>query len=115
MLKVVEGLNKKLAVTPFPIKGAEIKVKNGIGSIQQKLELVELTVVFGGTVDGVKLVPGDTVFVRGETQVHAFAKEEYEVDGAKCILLDTALVVMCRTTKPDWDAPPDTDSLPWTP
>lgn len=96
----LRGANKKVPVEPFTVKGVEVKVSSGFGTVSQKTDLTALKVVFPNEASGkpdlehLALYPGDTVYVRGEMSAHQWAKEVFELHGKKFILMPEEFVLM---------------------
>ena len=94
--------NNKIGVEPFKSVYVELEHKQGFTMAKQKVQLTKLKVVIGDvdtlrapSKDNGHYVPGDIVYVLGELQVHKWAKEVYEVDGKKFILMPTEFVLLC--------------------
>jgi hypothetical protein len=83
-------VNKKVAVTPFPTTDTETQVVAGRVVLKQRSELTPLKVVFDSDGD---LVAGRTVYVRGDLCKHQLAKEIFEKDDKKFILIDENMVI----------------------
>lgn len=96
----IRGVNKKVAVEPFQVKGVEVKVSSGFGTVSQKTELTPLKVIFPNEAtdrpdsDKLVLYPGNTVYVRGEASAHQWAKEVFELNGKKFIMLPEDMIVL---------------------
>ncbi len=87
-------VNKKLAVTPFAETDTKTEVVNGRVVIKQRSELTALKVVFDTDCDEtMSLDPGDTVYVRGDLCKSPQAKEIFEMDGKRFILIDASSVI----------------------
>lgn len=96
----IRGVNKKVAVEPFPVKGVEVKVSSGFGTVSQKTDLTGLKVIFPNEaadrpdLDRLVLNPGNTVYVRGEASAHQWAKEVFELHGKKFIMLPEEFILL---------------------
>lgn len=104
------GYNNRVAVEPFPQTSIEVKVNSGFAVASQKTNLTALKVVHAAMNTDINkaLLPGDTIYVRGETAAHVFAKEVFEVGGSKFILCPLEMVVMVDK------AIPGTSPFSWT-
>jgi hypothetical protein len=100
---------KWVACTPFENPETKTDVKGGLVFITQKNELSKHKVVFDnhdrnlfGSGGGESYSAGDTVWVRGEMFKHQFAKEIFEVEGKKFILIPTDLILVKRRETEDY-------------
>lgn len=84
-------VNNTIAVEPFPSSQAEKEVRNGIAMVKQKHTLQQLKVVFG---DNEKYSPGRVVWVRADQCIANWAKEVFEVESKKFILLPKDQIVL---------------------
>lgn len=94
---MIHGVNKKIAVEPFPKTSIEVKVKDGFSTASQKTSLTPLKVLFRAPFPDApngRLDPGDVIFVRGDAAAHQFAKEVFVVEETSFILVPADLVVM---------------------
>lgn len=83
-------LNKKVAVAP-PNLAVEKEVRHGVAIAKQKFSLLETTVVFA---DSEGFVPvGTKVFLRGDCIINGWAKEVFELEGKKFILVPIDQIV----------------------
>lgn len=80
--------NKKIAVEPFPAVDAKPNVVGG--RVVIKSDLVPLKTVFGSS-SGIEAER--TVYVRGDLRGHQLAKDIFELEGKKFILIDETMVV----------------------
>lgn len=85
-------VNKRVACTPFETTQTKTEVKGGLMHISQKNKLTKLTVVYESDVPsdfnaGVDLQPGDSVFLRGESCKHEFARQVFETEEGKPFIL----------------------------
>lgn len=94
-MKVVP--NKQIAVSLFPTHAIDVGVKNNFARIKQKVGLTPLTVVFGSE----SYRPGWTVYVKAEMMNHQWAKEDFELDGQKFIMMPEGFVVLIETDVTD--------------
>lgn len=78
-------VNDCVAVTPFETTSVRVEVKNGVAVIKQKKELTRLEVVLDS--DDGAFVRGSSVWVRGECMKHEYAKEIFENDGLRFVLI----------------------------
>lgn len=83
--------NNTVAVEPFPTNQVEKEVRNGFALVKQKHALQPLKVVFG---DNERYTPGRVVWVRADQCIANWAKEVFEIDSKKFILLPKDQVVL---------------------
>jgi hypothetical protein len=77
-------LNNRVAVEPFRTDAVEkTGVKSGFVTVKQKTELTKLQVVFNSG----DIKAGDWVYVRGDLCVDANARQIFEIDGKRFILI----------------------------
>jgi hypothetical protein len=89
----VTAVNKKIACVPPEAISVKIKQKNGLALAEQRIALFPLTVVYPSKFSDDVLMPGTVVFVRGEVLMsHAWAKEVYEIEGVKFVLVPEDLI-----------------------
>lgn len=80
--------NNFIATRPFPSDGRYVKtqIKSGFAMSDQKTSLQALEVVFECH-DIPELKPGYKVYVRSDTFVHQWAKEEFQDENGAYILV----------------------------
>jgi hypothetical protein len=87
-------MNKKVAVSPFPDMSVKTSAQGQgavkVGRIENKVKLVELSVVFPSE-DG-RFMSGYKVLVRGDLYLQSWAKEIQEFDGCQYILVPESFV-----------------------
>ena len=92
-------VNGLIACEPPASTQAAVKVQGGFGRVQQKTQLTALKVVFGNDClpsQAKILVPtGWVAYVSGEqVAAHQWAKQVYEHEGVKFILVPESVVLM---------------------
>lgn len=90
--------NNRIAVSPFKDRHVKTKVTGGVAVIENKTILDELEVVFKSH-DAYFLDIGDKVYVRGDAYAHQWAKEVYELNGIKYILIPKDFVMAYKHVK----------------
>jgi len=70
-----------LGIVKPEFKKAEAEVFGGIARSSQRTELIEVKLVLCYDFNGVLLVPGDAVILKGEAGLQPFAKMEYRLEG----------------------------------
>lgn len=84
-------LNRRVAVSP-PNFAVEKDIKHGVALAKQKFSLAETTVIFA---DVENTIPeGTKVYLRGDTMIQGWAKEVYELDGKKFIVVPFEYIVL---------------------
>jgi len=83
--------NNFVATRPFVTNSIETKIKAGFAMSNQKTSLQALEVVFECH-DFPELKAGDSVYVRSDMFVHAWAKEELQLNGETIILVPTQYI-----------------------
>lgn len=83
--------NNMVAVEPFPTNQVEKEIRHGVAMVRQKHSLQPLKVVFG---DNDRYTPGKVVWVRADQCVASWAKEVFEIDSKKFVLLPKDQVVL---------------------
>lgn len=76
----VVSLNDKIACTPFPKKSIQMEVKTGFAVVKQKVDLIQLEVVFDFENNEFRAEAGDKIWIRGEFFNAVWAKEEFELE-----------------------------------
>jgi len=93
--------NKRVAVEPFP-PAPKAEVKGGVIAPMNQASLTGLRVVFGSP----NLPVGNLVYVRSKLQATTtYAKEIFEVEGQRFILIPEDDVLLVDTTPPAPAAP----------
>lgn len=105
----MKTVNGKLAVTRFPDMAVKTEAKGTgivkVGVIENKINLVPLTVVFADEKGEYR--EGDIVYVRGSLFASQWAREAYTLDGKEFILMPAASVdVLQRSAPPSPSYPP---------
>lgn len=101
MIKVLHH-KKSVAVEPFPPVSATPQVSSGFAlASADKSTLVPLKVVFRSELEFDTLKAGATVYTLSSESSHAFAKEVYDLNGKKFILLPADRVVLYEGPKED--------------
>lgn len=85
--------NENVAVEPFPTNQVEKEVRNGLAVIKQKSSLQPLRVVFPDFL-GDEYPTGSTVYVRADQCVATWAKDVFELNGKKFILVPKNQVIL---------------------
>lgn len=100
-----KAYNKFIATEPWPEDEQKPKAvaTSGFAVVKNKAALKGLKVMVGNN----EYVEGSTVFVRAELYTHGFAKEVFEVDGKRMILLPVEHILFARYGEPL----PDTVSI----
>lgn len=86
-----------IATEPFVARGTGVKVEKGFASLEHRVKLTPLVVVFGSAVEGIE--PGDTVWVNPDGE-KSFGKQPVEV-GEKKIIVFPVQHILLVTKKPD--------------
>ncbi|NBT57434.1 hypothetical protein EBT16_01495 [bacterium] len=87
------SVNENLAVEPFPTNQVEKEVKNGLAFVKQKSSLQPLKVVFSDF-SKTEYAVGYTVYVRADQCVSTWAKDVFELNGKKFILVPKNQVIL---------------------
>jgi hypothetical protein len=90
--------NKKIACEPFPSTVVEKEIKNGMVIAKQKNTLQKLKVVF----DSGSLLVGSFIWVKSEMFQAFWAKEIYEINEIKFILVPEEQVVLVEKVRADY-------------
>ena len=90
------GYKGNVATKPFEKKAVEVRIKNGVGLIDQKTSLEGLEVVFG---DGQAIEPADTVWVRPDG-VKSWGKDEFEILGQKVVICEPRFIILVTKKAP---------------
>lgn len=86
--------NKLVATTPFPKYVPTKVVKGGMALLERKIGLAELKVVL--PTDDAKFMPGTSVFVRSDQDVHPWAKQIFTLDGVEFILVPESAIQVVK-------------------
>lgn len=89
----IVSVNENVAVEPFPTNQVEKEVRNGLAVIKQKSSLQPLKVVFSGF-GGTEYGAGSIVYVRADQCVATWAKDVFDLNGKKFILVPKNQVVL---------------------
>lgn len=81
---MIVAFNKRVACTPFTSLSLEKEGKT-FAHVKEKTTLFELKVVF--ETEDFDTVPGQSVWVRGDTKTLQWAKDVFEVQGKQFILV----------------------------
>jgi hypothetical protein len=84
------GYNGVVGLVPFRSTAVKVEIKNGVGKIENKVNLEGLEVIFG---DGKSIRPGDTVWV-DQSGSAGWGKKVYEMDGKKFVVCRPEHVVL---------------------
>lgn len=92
-------VNGKIACAAPESVGVRVKVQGGFGRVEQKTALTSLKVVAGNeriwSAPSVWAPTGSTVYVSGEQlAAHAWAKQVYEHEGVKFIMVPESAIVL---------------------
>lgn len=97
-------INRLIAVEPIKDQANTVKLNRGFATIEQKMGLIPLVVVFptSGTDYKLKYCPGDTLLVIGDVVKHISTGVVYEADGKKFVLVseDHVRLVKPLTVEP---------------
>jgi len=96
-MSYIHAYNNLVATEPFKQKDIEIKVENMWGTVNQKLTLTPLKVVFPGGALGVH----HTVYVTADCFKHEFANKVYNLDGQDFILVPLDQVKLTKYDRPE--------------
>lgn len=90
---MIKGFNKQVGCTPIENRTVASEVKSAFAVVKNKVELVELEVVFGCD-DGPSA--GDKVFIKGDQVNHEWCKNVFSVGDVKVILVPLIAVQLVR-------------------
>ena len=79
-----------VACTPFPAASIELEHRKGFTMAKQKVALTPLEVVFA--TEDQEYWPGMVIYVNGDCQTHIWAKQVYEMNDQKFILVPVEFV-----------------------
>lgn len=82
--------NKHIAVEPFPSQSLEKEIKGGVLVLKQKGSLQQLRVIFGNEDYAI----GQAVYLRSERYTATWAKEVFEVEGVRFIVIPETEVLL---------------------
>lgn len=89
---MLQTVNKRIATKPFVTTSVVVRTnKDNLTEIQNKRLLTELEVAFP-TIDS-EYLPGDIIVVRGDITSHPWAKEIFQEEDQKFILIPYEVVV----------------------
>lgn len=90
-------VNKKVGVEPYEPSALKAELKNGLAFSKQAAGTVELKVVFGATIDGEEVVPGDILLFEERTlNEELWAKKPLSVGGKSVIFADALKVIAIK-------------------
>ena len=89
----IVSVNENVAVEPFPTNQVEKEVRNGLAVIKQKSTLQPLKVMFSDFWE-TEYAVGSTVYVRADQCVATWAKDVFDLNGKKFILVPKNQVIL---------------------
>lgn len=92
-LATIRTLNKKVACEPFPEMAVEKETRGGMVVPKQRGALTKLRVVFGDDGD---FYCGSFIWVRSESFIQQWAKDVYELDGKRFILVPADAILLIQ-------------------
>lgn len=82
-----------LAISQPKFEKIETEMKGGFAMNSNRVNVVEATLVFGYVIDGVRLSPGDTVFLRGDAALEPWARQKMVHGATEFVLCPEGRIV----------------------
>lgn len=91
---MIQTTNKTVACSPMEKTSIQIDNKHSFATAKQRTGLITLNVLFPN--ENKTFVPEDMVVVKGDSIAQPWAKEVYDYDGVKFILVPEMAIIMVK-------------------
>lgn len=89
-MSTIRGFNNQVACRPIGDRTISMKVNSGFATMENRVQLLDLEVVFG--IPDADIRPGDKVYVKGDAVKQVWAGQIFTVKGAEVILVPTSQI-----------------------